>query len=311
MTPADLVAIALLASLLLYVLLGGADFGAGFWDWVASGPRKREQRLLIEKAIAPVWEANHVWLILALVLLFTAFPAAFAAMAIAFYVPLSLLLVGIVLRGAAFIFRHYGKFSTEGKRTWGALFDWTSGFAPLCLGSLIGAITVEKLTWVSPVPIGAGIFTLAIFALIAAVYLTNETRDPELRNDFRKRALGAQVFVVVLGLGVAYGISLEPCHFQRQFSAKAQILTILMMAATFAALYLRKFRWARVFVISQVFALLLGWGLGMYPYLLPPHLTIHHEAAPPQTLKLLLAALTAGSVILFPSLFWLMKIFKQ
>jgi len=105
MAAADILGAAMLAALVFYVLLGGADFGGGIWDLLASGPRAREQRAAIEHAIGPIWEANHVWLILVIVVLFTGFPPAFAAISIALFVPLVLLLVGIVLRGAAFTFR--------------------------------------------------------------------------------------------------------------------------------------------------------------------------------------------------------------
>src|SRR6185369_1429317 len=102
-----LIAVTTLVSLILYALLGGADFGGGLWDLLASGPRAAAQRELVERAIAPVWEANHVWLVLLVVLLFSAFPTAYAAVSVALHVPLALMLVGIVLRGSAFTFRHY------------------------------------------------------------------------------------------------------------------------------------------------------------------------------------------------------------
>src|SRR5438132_393275 len=139
MTLADLLAGIEVVSLNAYVLLAGADFGGGVWDLLATGPRKQERRALIADAIGPVWEANHVWLILAVVLLFTCFPAAFARLGVAMHIPLSLLLVGIVLRGAAFAFRSYGGQRDDVQRRWGRLFASASLITPLVLGTVVGA----------------------------------------------------------------------------------------------------------------------------------------------------------------------------
>lgn len=139
MTLAETLAGIILVSLTAYVLLGGADFGGGVWDLLAAGPRRAEQRRLIAQAIGPVWEANHVWLILAVVLLFTCFPPAFARLAIVLHIPLTLVLIGIVLRGSAFVFRSYG-----GKRdieaTWGRIFATASLITPILLGVAVGAV---------------------------------------------------------------------------------------------------------------------------------------------------------------------------
>src|SRR3712207_596683 len=115
----DAVAALALAALCLYAVTGGADFGAGLWDRLAGGPRKAAQRALIERALAPIWETNHVWLIFVVVIAFSAFPAGFAAIGVALGVPLSLALIGIVLRGAAFVFRQYGHGSPADARRWG------------------------------------------------------------------------------------------------------------------------------------------------------------------------------------------------
>src|SRR5512142_1955701 len=123
MTPAALLGAAMLAALVLYALLGGADYGGGIWDLLASGPRRREQRALVEQAIGPVWEANHVWLVLVVVLLFTGFPRAFSALCVALFMPLTLLLVGIVLRGAAFTFRAYDRPEGRVQDRWGLAFS--------------------------------------------------------------------------------------------------------------------------------------------------------------------------------------------
>src|SRR5712671_2575179 len=108
-----LIAAVMLASLILYALMGGADYGGGMWDLLASGPRAPHQRHAIVEAMAPIWEANHVWLILVIVLLFTAFPSAYAAATTALHIPLTLMLLGIVARGSAFVFRQYSTHSSD------------------------------------------------------------------------------------------------------------------------------------------------------------------------------------------------------
>src|SRR5439155_2863496 len=144
MTLPDLLAGTIFLALNAYAVLGGADFGGGVWDLLAFGPRKERQRELIAEAIGPVWEANHVWLILAIVLLFTCFPPAFARLGTLLHIPLSLVLIGIVLRGSAFTFWRYGgsggSHADLAQRRWGVVFAVASLITPLLLGTTAGAI---------------------------------------------------------------------------------------------------------------------------------------------------------------------------
>ena len=142
-SPAEAVAVVMLLALVIYALFGGADYGAGVWDLLARGPRATAQRELIAHAIGPVWEANHVWLIIVIVLLFTGFPSAFSAIMTTLHVPLSLMLIGIVLRGSAFTFRSYDN-SEVGKRRWNRLFSIPSVVTPILLGAVIGAIATGQ-----------------------------------------------------------------------------------------------------------------------------------------------------------------------
>ena len=205
----------MVASLVLYALLGGADYGGGVWDLFAFGRRAREQRALIAKAISPVWEANHVWLILVIVILFTAFPPAFAAIATALHIPITLLLIGIVLRGTAFTFRTYDVQRDDVQRRWSLLFSIASIITPILLGTIVGAIASGTIrvengsvpngfvsSWLAPFPLAVGFFALALFAFLASVYLTLETRERELQEDFRRRALISGVIVGLLALTV-------------------------------------------------------------------------------------------------------------
>ena len=129
-----------MVALTFYVLFAGADFGGGVWDFFARGTGKKAQRDLISHALAPIWEANHVWLILVIVLLFTCFPAAFSAIAITLHIPLTLMLIGIVLRGSAFIFRSYGSDVDAAQQRWGRVFAIASIITPVLLGMCVGAI---------------------------------------------------------------------------------------------------------------------------------------------------------------------------
>src|SRR5688572_27968378 len=193
MTAATWTAAVMFLALVLYAILGGADYGGGVWDLLASGPRAKEQRRLIEQAIGPVWEANHVWLIFVIVVLFTAFPPAFARLGIDLHVPITLMLVGIVLRGSAFVFRAYGDEAHAAR--WGRVFAISSAVTPIFLGATLGAMTAGG-DWWRAFPLAVGALAVVTFAFLAAVYLTIET-EGALREDFRARALGAAGAMVV------------------------------------------------------------------------------------------------------------------
>lgn len=321
MSLALAVALVMLAALTLYALLGGADYGGGVWDMLAFGPRAKAQRGLIAHAIGPVWEANHVWLILVMVLLFTGFPGAFFIVMTRLHLPISLMLIGIVLRGSAFTFRTYDK-SPGAERRWNYRFSIPSVITPILLGSIIGSIATGRLDapggtnlWFSPFPIAVGLLTLSLFAYLAAVYLTLETADPVLANDFRGRALvssvvsGALASVVYLLAGneaplIAKGLQ------ESSWGFPVRVVTLAMAVLVLVSLYFRRFAIARAGAMIQVALVIVGCGLALNPYLVPPSQTIENSAAPAITLKLLLGILALGSLVLFPSIITLFVIFK-
>jgi len=337
LTLPNVLAAITLVSLTAYVLLGGADFGGGVWDLCAFGPRCDRQRELVAEAIGPIWEANHVWLVLVVVLLFTCFPPAFSGLSIVLHIPLALMLIGIVLRGSAFTFRTYGGEHVARQRQWGHVFAVASVATPILLGISIGAIASEGAglaiarvhetpppasfttlfitPWLTPFAVGVGVLTLALFAFLAAVYLTVEAPDAELREDFRRRALVAALVVFVLAFGV-----LLIAHFtaprvgagltSSPWAIPLHAATGLAAIAAIVALWERRFRLARVAAAAQVTLILWGWALAQYPYLVPPTLTIRSAAAPTRTLELALWALAIGAVVLFPSLAYLFRLFK-
>jgi cytochrome d ubiquinol oxidase subunit II len=318
----------MLISLTIYAVMAGADFGGGVWDLFASGPRAEKQRELINKAIGPIWEANHVWLILVIVLMFTCFPPAFAAIAIALHIPLSLMLIGIVLRGSAFAFRSYDDGSHARQKNWGRIFAGASFYTPIMLGVCLGAATGGKILirdgtvvggffhhWLVPFPWVVGLFVLSLFSFLAAIYLACEATDPDLNEDFRRRALrsGAAVGIAAL-LVIAMARSGAPQLWQglvdHWWAWIIQPVTAFFAIGTFYLLLKRRYERARTFAIIQVVLIVLGWGAAEFPYLVRPELTIRSAAAPNHVLLLILIALAAGALILFPSLFYLYRVFK-
>ncbi len=331
LTPAIAIAGVVMVALNFYVLFAGADFGGGVWDFLASGPRRQAQRDIISHALAPIWEANHVWLILVIVLLFTCFPAAFATIAIALHIPLTLMLVGIVLRGSAFIFRSYGSDHDAAQQRWGRVFAIASIVTPVLLGMCVGAVATGGLgmtsftgpfaehfiwPWLTMFGVGVGLMALALFSFLAAVYLTVETEGTPLQNDFRTRALWSAAAVFVLAFGVL-ALSWRAAPMVRQglmagsLALPVHIVTGISAVTAIAALWTRRFKLARAAAAAQVTFILWGWAAAQYPYLLPPTLTIEAAAAPSRTLGLVLWALAAGACVLFPSLFYLFRIFKM
>ena len=333
MTLATTLAGIVFLALVAYALLAGADFGGGVWALLASGPRRERQRELIAHAIAPVWEANHVWLILALVLLFTCFPPAFARLGTLLHIPLSLVLIGIVLRGSAFTFWRYGSAGDEEQHRWGVVFAVACLITPLLLGTTVGAIASGALgdggrgtgegfydiyvaPWLNPFALSVGLFALVAFAFLAAVYLTVEARERELQEDFRRRGLGSGI---ALSVAAALALLLSRAQAPRVrdsliFAAWAVPLHLLTGAAAITALgalWYRRWRVARAAAAAQVSLIMVGWARSQYPYILPPDLTIAAAAAPDVTLRLALGTLLLGGVVLLPSLYYLFRIFKQ
>ena len=327
---ADAVAALLALALNGYVLFGGADFGGGVWDLLASGPRRARQREVIAHAIGPIWEANHVWLILAIVLAFTGFSPVFARIMTVLHIPVSLMLVGIVLRGSAFTFRTYDEQHDAVQRRWGRIFSSASVVTPLLLGVCIGAVASGRVVaptagtfaerfvepWLTPFAFGVGLLTLTLFAFLAAVFLTLETHDRELVEDFRRRAIGAGVAVFAASLLVLLLSFTEAPLMNRgllgsRWAPPLHLATAASAVAVFAALWRRRYRAARVAVGIQVSCIFWGWVVSQYPFLVPPDLTIDLAAAPAITLRVTLVTLGLGVLVLAPSLLYLFRVFKS
>ena len=319
------IALVMLAALLAYALLAGADFGGGLWDLLSRGPRAARQRERIAEAIGPVWEANHVWLIFLVVLLFTCFPAAFATMSVALFWPLHLVLLGITLRGASFVFRAYGSTHATVQLLWSRIFGAASAVTPILLGACLGAVSTGGIraeggravdvsaAWLQPFPLLTGVLALLLCAYLAAVYLAWES-EGDLRDDFRQRALFTWLAAGVVSLLVLLLARREaPRLWSALTSMPAGVVVIVgTVLAPMSALALgaRRYAAARLFAAAQVACLLIGWALAQFPYLIYPDVTIAGSAAPRATLAMTALTLPFGGALLIPSLWFLFAVFK-
>jgi cytochrome bd ubiquinol oxidase subunit II len=322
----EMLGLVALSALVLYAVLGGADFGGGVWNMLAHGPRANEQRRAIGMAMGPVWEANHVWLIFVIVLLFAAWPPAFAALSIALFWPFHLVLAGIVLRGSAFVFRAHGHAAARTPLMWGRIFGGASIVTPLLLGVCLAAVSTGAIrveggevvagigrSWLAPFPIATGLLALALCSYLAAVYLTVET-DGELREDFRSAALGTWLVAGFISIGTLLLTWREAPRLWSQLTSMPVVIIlaggILLAPASGLAIWRRAFRLARPLAIGQVALLLTGWAFAQWPFIIYPDVGLIESASPDATLRLILWTLPFGALFLVPSLWYLFRVFK-
>jgi len=318
MSRADAAAAILWVGATFYALFGGADFGGGFWDLIAGDAEKGERpRALIQRSLTPVWEANHVWLIFILVVLWTAFPPAFSAVMTTLYVPLTLAAFGIVLRGCGFAF---GK-SVEGlraRRAAGAAFALSSVLTPFFMGAVVGAIAAGNVpaagngdafsSWIEPLPLLTGAMFVATGAYLSAVFLVGDARragEGELERYFVRRALAAAAVA-----GVAAGFGLVELHAEARYvfdrlvdqGLPLVVLSALCGLGLLATLLRGARRPLRPLAAGAVVAVIWGWGVAQFPYLLPSSLTIGEAAAPDPTLDVVFVVFGVAAVLVLPSL---------
>jgi cytochrome d ubiquinol oxidase subunit II len=328
----DLAAGLVVLGLLAYAVLAGADFGGGIWDLFATGPRKEEQRDAINHAMGPVWEANHVWLIFVIVLLFTCFPYGYSPLVTALFIPLHLALLGIMLRGAAFVFRNYRrkKATLPGEHlhtpVWQTVFGVSSTITPVLLGAAFGCLTSgavrvkegavhlsAALPWLTPYAIGCGLLALATCAYLAAVYLCVETGG-ELREDFRRRAIVGGTATAALAATVLLLAYFEARWFFDRLLSAGTLPVVIAGLASFGlsawAVFTRRYTLARVFAAGEIALLLLGWAAAQYPFLVYPDLRLSDAAGPVTTIRFLVIAAVTGMAVLVPSLVLLFRVFK-
>jgi len=317
MTLATAVAAALFVGVVAYALFGGADFGSGFFDLTAGGDvAGSELRTLIDHSIGPVWEANHVWLIYVLVMWWTAFPAAFADAMTTLIVPLLLALLGIVLRGASFAFRKYSATLAQA-RLFGVVFAGSSLITPFFLGAVAGAIASGRVpggvwdSWLHPTSLFGGVIAVGTCATLAGAFLVADAHRAgasSLAETLRRRTLvvagvtGAVVFVALVPL------QHDAPTLATGLEGRAAPLIVgsgLSGLATLLLLQRRRYDVARVAAVVAVAAVVSGWGVGQYPWLLVDRITIADAAGARATLQGLLVVVGLAGVIVLPALAYL------
>ena len=316
----------MILGLTAYAVLGGADFGAGFWDLTAGGD-KRGGRLrgMVQRSMSPVWEANHVWLIFVLVIFWTSFPVAFGSVMSTLFVPLSLAAIGIIFRGSAFALRGQAGTMREA-RTLGAIFALSSVVVPFTLGTVLGGIASGRVpvgnaagdpieSWLNPTSILIGVIAVVTGAYLAAVYLAGDSRragQPDLERAFRARALGAGAVSGLVALGGLFVIREDARPLFDGLTSGLGLVFVLASAvagaATLALIWTERYGPARLTSAAAVTCITVGWAAAQSPDLLPGALTLEQAAASDTVLASLLACVALGLVILVPSLWYLYRL---
>lgn len=319
----------LVISLLLYVILGGADFGGGILELFTRGKAEG----IVSKAIAPVWEANHMWLILAVVILFVGFPTVYSTVLTALHIPVLLVLIGIIFRGSAFTFRHYDIEEATSKAIYSSIFQYSSLFTTFFLGVTLGGVILGNIStdyhrgfyeiyilpWFNWFSISLGVFMVLLFAFLAGVYTLSELKDEKYIPYFTriaKRLIAAMVIVGALVFVAAElsGHNLFREFYQSPFSVASIILATIALPFLWINLDRQKQNLLRILAGFQTTMIVTGWFAIQFPVLVKlkdgGDITFYNASAPEQTQFYLFIALVVGVLIVFPSMFYLYKTFK-
>ncbi len=325
MTAADALLMVMVGGLTAYALLGGADFGGGVWDLFARGRSAGEQRALISSALGPVWEANHVWLIFVIVAMFSGFPEAFGVLGSTLELPMALALVGIVLRGAAYVYRAYGAGAAGPDHWWGRVFAVASTVTPFMLG-VCGAAMASgdgrsddaTAPFTSAFGLVAGAFAVTATAFLAAVYLCRDaSRRAETEHlvaGFRRRALGGAVVAGGLAVVLLPLLWRDAPVVAERFPTRGVPFVAVSVCGGVGALVLvwrRHYTAARLAAGLAVAGVLWGWAAAQYPDLVVGQIAAASAAAPTQNLRAMLIAIGFGVAVLLPALFMLFRVFAD
>jgi cytochrome d ubiquinol oxidase subunit II len=318
------VAALLFAGVLAYAVFAGADFGSGLWDLTAGDAEHGAPlRLLIDRVVGPVWEANHVWLIYVLVFLWTGFPDVFAAMSETLFIPLSLAGLGIVARGSAFAFRKMAP-DLRSARLFGALFAASSVVTPFVFGCIVGALASGRVpadgsgdvwtSWTGPTSLVGGLLAVLTCSFVAATFLTAEADhrdDARLRSWCRRRALASGLATGAVALVAVVVLHRDAPTLFHGLVHRGLVLMVASAAAgglALWALWTNRHGTARVAAVAAVGTVVLGWGVGQYPWMLVDSATIDQAAAGRATLWGLVVVVGLAAVLVLPALaylFWL------
>ncbi|MCH5720898.1 cytochrome d ubiquinol oxidase subunit II [Niabella hibiscisoli] len=321
------------ASVLLYVLMGGADFGAGVLEFLSTSKSKDRTRKVMYRAIGPIWEANHMWLIIAIVILFVGFPVIYTTMSVYLHIPLTIMLLGIIARGTAFTFRNYDAVKDNMQVVYSKTFMYSSIITPLFLGIIAGSAVSGRIdpqatnfldayvfSWLSPFPVAVGIFTVIICGFLAAIFIIGETKSEEDKKRFVTKskhmsiaALAAAVLVFIAAQ--MEGIPLAHWLFGNSVSIICVILAIISLVWMWASLFTKQTKLIRVIAGAQVTLLLVAITYEHYPVLVnlknTEGLSLLTQQGAEKTIRSLGIALLAGSVLILPSLFYLLYSFSN
>ncbi len=325
----EIILLVLGIAILLYVLLGGADLGAGIVE-IFTGKKGIDT---ISKAIAPVWEANHIWLILAIVILFNGFPLVYITLTTYLHIPVFIILLGIIFRGTAFIFRYYDTLGdiVQWYYTW--LFRLSSVVTPFFLGIILGAIILGQIppdtngtfyqTYVSPwfnwFTAATGVFITLLFGWLAAIYLTGEVKEEDGYNQFAKTSHILLILLIFSGMGVFLAGELTGLNLFARFLKSAISIVCVIVATLLIPILLinvkRRNSWLTRFIAEiQTACILVGWFAVQFPVMIfikgGTHLTVWNTQAPDRTLVFLFYSLLVGIVLILPAFAFLFRIFK-
>lgn len=328
-TMTEIIIAVLVIALLLYVLLGGADFGAGILELI-TGKRGIDT---ISKAIAPVWEANHVWLILAVVIMFNGFPLAYTSMSTYLHIPLLIVLLGIIIRGSSFSFRYY---DIANGKNYSNYYSWffriSSLITPFFLGIILAALISGRIPstpeggfvesfihpWLTSFTIATGIFITLLFSWLAAIYLLGEAKDDTF-HLFKRTALVLFILLIIGSLFVFITAETSGVHLIRQFSQSPVSILCVVIASisvplTWRNVLRKNIIWTRLLAGLITTCILIGWFAVQFPVMISRsdgnHLTVWNSQAPHATMFYLMFALIVGSLLIFPAFGYLFSIFK-
>lgn len=320
------------AALTLYVLFGGADYGAGVLELFRGRKLQAEQETLVNRVMGPVWEANHIWLIIVIVILFMGFPKVYTLTTTYLHLPLTFVLFGIVARGCAFTFRHYDAYhEVNSQRIYSRIFRFGSLWTPFWLGVAAGALILGRIDpeasttrtlfidpWFNIFSASIGLFTICLFTFLAAIYLIAESDTEALKNLFKKRALVMNALTVLAGLLVfvtaIYSGSDLMNSFVRSRLSQVSFVTATLLLIPLWYFVIKGSGWrARLFAGAQAVAVLIGWFGARFPVIVQlktSQLDVFQAAAPEATLRQLAWALSFGLVLIVPALVYLLRVFR-
>ncbi|WP_346237106.1 cytochrome d ubiquinol oxidase subunit II [Niabella insulamsoli] len=321
------------ASVLLYILMGGADFGAGILEFFSTRKSQERTRTVMYRAIGPIWEANHMWLIIAIVILFVGFPVIYTTMSVYLHIPLTIMLLGIIARGTAFTFRNYDAVKDQLQVVYSKTFMYSSVITPLFLGIIAGSAVSGSInpkathfadayifSWLTPFSLAVGIFTVTICGFLAAIFIIGETKSETDKTRFVKKSKHmsiAALLAAALVFAIAFLEDIPLTHwlFGNAVSVACVALAVASLIWMWVSLFTKQTKLLRVIAGAQVTLLLVAITYEHYPVLInlkdSEGLSLLDNYGSPKTIQSLAVALIAGSIFILPSLFYLLYSFSN